>query len=42
MNRVLYSGKVVDENELRRVNCILQTQANNMWSEVRTYDFLTI
>jgi len=40
MNRVLYSGKVMDENELRRVNCILQTQANNMWSEVRTYDFL--
>jgi len=40
MNRVLYSGKVMDENELRRVNCILQTQANNMWAEVRTYDFL--
>lgn len=40
MNRVLYSGKVMDDTELRRVNCILQTQANNMWSEVRTYDFL--
>lgn len=40
MNRVLYSGKVMDENELRRVNCILQTQASNMWSEIRTYDFL--
>ena len=40
MNRILYSGKSMKVDELKRVNCILQTQANNLWSEVTAYDSL--
>lgn len=40
MNRVLYSGDVFNETELKRVNAILQTQAALVWSSVRTYSFL--
>lgn len=40
MNRVLFSGKIFNETELKRVNAILQTQAALVWSSVRTYSFL--
>lgn len=36
--KVLYHGQHLNESHLRRINCTLQTLANDVWASIRTYD----